>query len=249
MDPLTLVVIAVIAGVGLLLYKGAPGGGTLGGVSPSGTEPGSVKIGGASAPDYSGFGPTGLQTGTKVAGSVLGGVVGVGAAFGATAPGGALAAGTFAGSAIPIAGIAIAGVAVILGLISKHHQEAVANEAKSLNEAVPLIQQRFILIVQACTYKEVTDVGTLQALTKQAVDDYYKMVGSICKGRWPAGVNPAPNPCNGPCTVGHVWVDTRALKVNAIGADIFSGKHGTLNWDTIPAHAGFSGYPAISISY
>ena len=244
-----LLLIAALAGVGLLLVKGALAGGLPGGSSPVSTGPGTVKIGGQPAPDYSGFGPTGLQTADKLAGTGLGAVSSIGSAVGATSSGGALAAGTTLGTAIPIAGIAIAGAGLILGLISKHHQEAVANEAKTLNEAVPAIQQRFILIIQACTYKEITDVGTLQGFTKQAVDDYYKMVGSICKGRWPAGTNPAPNPCNGPCTVGHVWIDTRAVKVNSIGADILSGKHGTLNWDTIPAHAGFSGYPAISITY
>lgn len=273
-----LITIGLLAGAGLLavksgaLSKTLSGPGTSGPVGPNGQviqwppnpgQPGYVTVGGSPAPVgyYAGDAATAQKiaglggTGAGVAGSI-GGMVG-GAGF----------AGSTAALALTGVGAVLAVGGIIAGIISKHHQEAVRREAAGLNEAVPTILQRLVLIIQAGVRGEIQSQDQGNALVKQAIDDYYSMVNSIKSGRWdvpgwpsikagdPANAK-APNPCNGPCVVGH-WMEIYGLSTMYTIRDILAGKHGVrvFSYTGSPndvaqkAHAGFSGMPAVSVVY
>src|SRR6185369_4357688 len=209
------------------------------------TTPGYVTIGGSPAPVGYSLGniQTAIQA-TGVATSLAGGTVGVASAIGGSA-GAAGAIGTTAATAIPIVGIGIAAVGLVLGIIAKHHAQAVALEAQSLNQAVPIVRQRQILIAQAAVRGEI-NVQQADTLIQQMIADYYTMVKATIQGKWPwvVGTSKAsdttPSGCNGPCVVGHWWVEgnSKGILHNTVVA-ITNGQHGVLILQAIASHAGF----------
>lgn len=237
---------------------------------PTVGQPGYVTIGGQPAPASYSLGN--IQTAITASGlatSATGGILGVGSAIGATAPGGALAAGTAAATAIPLVGIAAAAIGLVVGIIGKHHAQAVAAEANSLNQAVPAIVQRCTLIIQSVIHGDVTTEDQLNTLCQQALSDYYAMVKSTIQGKWDwpyirgkyqalaytggGSLQPEtkkPGTCNGPCVVGHYWIEPAIAQAYIVGLKVMHGEHGTAKIvPTIAAHAGFSGMPEVDIQY
>jgi len=124
--------------------------------------------------------------------------------------------------AIPLVGAAIGVVTSVIGMISAHHQQMVAEEAALLNKAYPAILQRFVLILQSTVRgaagepNEVTSAQQAEPMIAEAVTDYYNTVAPMKQGSWPDGgpggwpTTPGnvitkykPHNCNGPCEVGH----------------------------------------------
>jgi hypothetical protein len=218
-------------------------------------QPGYVTIGGAPAPASYSLGnlQTAIQA-TGVATSLAGGTLGVAGAIGGSS-GAAGAIGATAASAIPIVGIGIAAVGLVLGIIAKHHAQAVALEAQSLNSAIPIVRQRQVLIAQAAVRGEI-NLAQADSLIKQLIADYYSMVNKTIQGKWAwvVGTSKAsdktPSGCNGPCVVGHWWVEGNSLGLlhNTIAA-ITTGQHGVLILQAIGSNAGFSGMPEIRMVF
>jgi hypothetical protein len=227
---------------------------------PGPGQPGYVTIDEQPAPAGYSLGNTQTaMTASSLAGTAAGATLGIGAAVGATSSGGALAAGTFAGTAIPIVGVAVAAVGLVVGFIAKHHAEMVAKEAAELNQAVPLIIQRYVLIVQAAVHGDISDMSMADGLIQQAITDYYTIVHPMLQGKWPwpydktTGVlapdSKKPGTCNGPCVVGHWWIETGAANAYVTVGAILAGKHGVSVFGPIPSHAGFAGLGRVQVIY
>lgn len=231
---------------------------------PNPGQPGFVTIGGQPMPASYSLGN--LQTAIQASGvatSLAGGTLGIAGAVGGSA-GAAGAIGATAATAIPIVGIGIAAVGLVLGIIAKHHAQAVQQEAAGLNQAVPVIKQRYVLILQAAIRGEINQAQTA-TLVQQAISDYYTMVKSITQGKWPYVVAPGtvidntvntfttggkkPSTCNGPCEVGHDVIEPNGIQVQQTVAKILNGEHGTVIFQVVGAHAGFAGMPNIQVIY
>lgn len=225
---------------------------------PGPGQPGAVTIGGTPAPDNYSLGN--MQTAIKasgVAATLAGTTTGIAGALGGGGSAGVAATlGTTAATAIPLVGIGVAAVGLVLGIIAKHHAAAVALEASTLNQAVPIIRQRQVLILQAAIRGEITSLSQADTLITEMISDYYAMVKKIQQGTWHWVVgtssknDKAPSGCNGPCVVGHWWIegDSKGGLHNTI-ALVLAGAHGTWTIQSIPSNAGFSGMPAIKVVY
>jgi len=227
---------------------------------PGPGQPGYVTIDNQPAPvGYSLGNVQTAGTALSLTSTGAGATLGVASAIGATAPGGAFAAGTLAATAIPLIGIAAAAVGLVIGFIGKHHAEMVAKEAAELNDAVPLVIQRYVLIVQAAVHGDITDLSTADNLVQQAIADYYQLVQPMLQGRWDwpydkttavlAPLTKRPGTCNGPCTVGHDYIDTGAANAYATVNLILQGQHGVSTFGPIPSHAGFLGLGRVQVLY
>lgn len=184
-----------------------------------------------------------------------------------------LFAGSTLGTAIPIVGVGVAIVGTVLGVISAHHKAAQAAEGRALNSADPRAIDSLVLIVLGVLKGEIPSVTAAQGQIQQTITAYYGEVKPVEKGRWPykgvdlnAGFRPqgtpkppkgspaavdyyAPDPCNGPCVVGHFYIERGGILVlNAI-KDIFLGNHGQLVLPAIPPHDAQSGFPQVQVVY
>lgn len=194
---------------------------------------------------------------------------------GSAGAGGFGAAGTLAGTAIPLIGIGVAVVGTVLGIISAHHKAALAAEGRALNDADARMVQAYALVLQAVIAGEITDLGTVKQHTDQITRDWYGEVKSVQRGLWPysgadlsadyqkvwiqrtqppkgaPGYNDyhAPDPCNGACVVGHLFVERNAFLVLAAASDALNGNHNVLILPAIPAHATQSGMPEVQVVY
>jgi hypothetical protein len=256
---------------GLSILTGGPSSGTGGGGSsvgnqPSGSpgqkppihwppnagEPGYVTLGGSPA-------PTSLYTGSTaqkivgVAGAGAGSVLGVAGGI-ATIEGVQGGASAILGSALvgglTIGGLVAAPAGIVLALISRHHAQAVANEARALNDAVPTARQVQILIAQAAITGAIQNVQQAKDFANQMIGDFYNSQKGIIRGRWPYTVQRKPDPCNGPCVVGHNWIEGDVFNIVIPTVQkILSGQHGTMTLPKIPSHAGFVGFPEVRMVY
>lgn len=235
-----------------------------------GTKPGTVYVGGQ--PGGADWQPSHTaQTGLAVAGQGLGAAEGISQA----ATGGALGAGTALGTALPIIGIGIGIVGSILGMISAHHQQALANEGKHLNDADPRAMQAMALVLQGVLNGEIADAATAQHHLDQIKSDWLGEVSTIKRGNWPytgqdmsadyqkvwiARTQPpkgapgysdyhAPDPCNGACVIDHLFIERDEFLVMAAVSDALKGNHGVLVLPEIPPHATQSGVPQIQVIY
>lgn len=177
---------------------------------------------------------------------------------------------------VPVVGPALSAAAgAILGAISKHHAQALAAEGKALNDALPRMIQTFALIVQACAKCEITSQSQANQLADKTLALYYAEVKPIQRGNWPykgdhfpeptyddswgykwkqrAGGNlPDDNPpgtCNAACGVGHWFAERGSMLVKYACRDILAGKHGSVVFPQVPAHATQQGYPQTAVTY
>lgn len=134
-------------------------------------------------------------------------------------------------------------------IIGLEHARAVAAEANDLNSAVPNYQKNLVAIVQAFNGASV-DASTASAAVDDAIAAYYSSVSGIIKDSSNSGNNCTSadasgtgSNCNGPCTVGCAWIVPWGKRVKAA---ILSGG-ASLSFSSIPAHAGFNGFPNWSI--
>jgi hypothetical protein len=231
---------------------------------PGPGQPGYVTISDQPAPAGYSLGSTGTaltaagyaQTGVTVAGSAV--------AVGSLAPGASFGAIAGASSALPIVGAAVAVVGLVVGMITRHHAEMVAKEALELNQAVPMIIQRYVMIMQAAVHGDLTDLSQADQLIEQAVADYYTAVKPMLQGKWPwpfvRGGNlvpetKKPGTCNGPCIVGHYWIEPGALTCYQGVWRILHNKqglsdvHGAQTFGPIPSHAGFNGMGQVKVYF
>lgn len=174
-------------------------------------------------------------------------------------------------------GFGVAALA-IYGILSAHHKAAVKNEAHLLNTSYPVFEGDFDRVVRAYKARAINAREAI-ALLNQARTTYYAQVsnkgaGSI-EGKWPwsrgAGYpnnkpnsafywgkpndfpHSKPSTCNGPCVVGHFWVEapveqaTDAINGTADKNGNYAG-HGVYSFAVggAPPHAGYLGSPSIS---
>lgn len=140
----------------------------------------------------------------------------------------------------------------ILGsILGQQHAKAVAAEAGDLNRAVPQYQANLTAIVAAYNSGQI-DASTAAQAVDESVSEYYSAVSSIIKDNSNHGAACSDldaqgkgNNCNGPCTVGCAWIVPWA---NRVKAALQTGA-GTLSFGAIPAHAGFNGLPAWSLTF
>jgi hypothetical protein len=222
---------------------------------PSEGQPGYVTIDSQPVQDqyYSG------NTSAAVTGYAGQGVAAVGSIASLSAGGAGGIAGVASSAAIPIIGIGIGIITTITSIISKHHQEMVAKEAAELNQAVPIIMQRYVLIMQAVVRGEITTKDQAWGQVQQAIVDYYTFVKPMLQGKWPWPTDQSsgalvsepkkPSTCNGPCVVGHYWIETGANMVYNTAIAIISNRHGIAVLGPIPSHAGFVGMGKIQMVY
>ena len=235
----------------------------------NGIQPGTVTVSGQ--PGGSDWQPSHTaQTGFALAGAGIAGTEGVATAVGATAEGGAFAAGTALGTAIPLIGIGIAVVGTIVGMITAHHQQALAREGQALNGADQAAYKAFALVLQAVLNGEISDAGTAQQHVNQIVSDWANEVAPVQRGKWifdgsdmsadyqkvwikrtqqPGSQYHAPDPCNGACVVQHFFIQRGSFLVMAAVNDCLRGNHGVLDLPAIPAHETQSGVPDIKVVY
>lgn len=249
-----------------------------------GIKPGTVTVAGQSGGAAWQPGGNPMKTIAALTSSTLaiGGALGVGsvAGFGSTIVGSAaapgfLAAGSMAASAIPFIGIGVAVVATIMGIISAHHQAALAAEGKALNTADPRMLNAMVMVLQALLAGEITTAAQAQQSLDQIVADWYGEVKNVERGTWhytgqdmtadyqkvwikhtqpPKGAPGysdyhAPDPCNGACVVGHFFVERNRFLVLAAVTDALAGNHGQLVLPEIPPHDTQSGFPEILVTY
>lgn len=234
---------------------------------PAPGAPGSVMIGGQQAPhDYS---LGNMNTAIKSAGIAetgLGLISGV--AHGITEITGTAVLPAL-GAAIPIIGAGIAAIGIVLGIIAKHHAEAVAREATILAQATPIMRQRQVLITQAAIVGEINYQQAV-ALVAEAIADFYKMLHPIQRGTWhwnaayndssagfwPKGMDQhspnahAPDPCNAACWYGHFAAEGDCYTVVLPTIQkILAKQHGTMRLSNIPPNSGEKGFPEILVLY
>lgn len=87
------------------------------------------------------------------------------------------------GAFLPVIGAGIAAVGIVLSIISKHHQAAVAKEAQTLDQTIPVARQRQVLICQAAIRGEINYTQAV-ALVQQLISDAEKMMSVVQKGSW-----------------------------------------------------------------
>src|SRR5271157_4574018 len=142
-----------------------------GGAAPS--QPKSViTVGGGNVvPSSGGYGPSSIGTDLSLTGQGLGtlGSVGAGGAGGIFGSGVA-AAGTDVAKAIPIVGAVVSVATSIIGAITAHHQQALANEGKALNDATPRAVQTFALIVQGVANGEIKTLDQAQGYCSTTIN-------------------------------------------------------------------------------
>jgi len=188
--------------------------------------------------------------------------------------GAGIAGGLATGSIVPVIGT-LAGLAVgVISAIEKHHQQAVAAEGRALNENDPIAIGDFALTVEAAKAGQI-NYQQAKSYTDMIVADWYLSVKKIQKGTWhyqgsdlnvthansyasrsgPYGSsskNPdshAPDPCNGPCVVGHYFIERGALITLAAVQHIQAGQHGSVTYPTIPPHDAQTGLPAKTVNF
>lgn len=192
-------------------------------------------------------------------------------------------AGLAAAPAIGILGASTLGfgaaAVAVWAILSRHHAQAVKNEARLLNTAYPIFQGDFDTIIKHFASKQIT-ANEAYTLLDQARANYYTQVsgkgaGSI-EGKWTWTKGPQmsvtgrkfpatspsafyygkpndfpvskPHTCNGPCVVGHFWVEApieQAKEVISTTSDqngIYNGS-GQYKFGVggAPAHAGYAG--------
>lgn len=219
---------------------------------PTAGQPGFVTIGGKAAPTSYHGGD--IDAAIKVTSL---GIVGVGAVSGVAQGITAITGNAILpslGAALPIVGAGLAVVGIVLGIIARHHSEAVAREAQTLDQALPVIRQRQVLIAQAAILGEI-NYAQATALVQQCIADFYKMVAGVQKGTWhwdpkyndsSAGFTVgrhsntwgmdqqspnahAPGTCNSACWYGHFTVegDCYTILLPTI-QKILAGQHGVM---------------------
>lgn len=247
--------------------------------TPTGQAPGTVTIGGKPGGDawQPGNGPA--KTALSLSQTGIGAATGISGAMGVHA--GLGASGGFLGAATaPLLGIGIAigVITTILGIISAHHKQALANEGKMLNTADPNMLNAMVMVAQAAIHGEIHSLQEAQAHTMQIVQDWYNQVKPIQRGTWhytaqdfaanqtyrnswkrgSPGVehtqdalksNWPPDPCNGACVIGHYFVERTAIVVQATVGEILAGRHGTMVLPEIPVHETQTGFPEIRMVY
>lgn len=235
---------------------------------------GTVTIGGKPADPTWQPGVSGAQKAVSLTGTAAGLT---GALSGTALPGvsGIAAAGTALGTAIPIVGIGVAIASTIMSIIHSHHNAAVASEAKGLGEAEPGTFNSLVLVAQATICGEITTVAQAQAEVNQIVADYYTQVKSIIKGHWPYKGDHYPEPtfsdswgnkwktrpggkladdsppsvCNGPCVVGHFYIERDAMVVVDTVKKILAGQHGTMVFPELVAGTADPGFPEVLMTF
>lgn len=275
----TLATVAAVLGGGYLLLRSGvvPGISTNGQSSdkPAEGQPGYVTLGGAPAGRDYNPSPGVALTVDKLAGAGVGLAAGIGAGSSAgVLGGGALASTTALGAALPFIGIGIAAVGIVLSMIAKHHAEALANEGKVLNSALPRALNTLVLVAQAAATKEITSQQQAKALTDKTVQLYFGEVKPIIRGNWPytdanfqagetyrnswkagsVGVQHTqeahpPDPCNAACMIAHYFIEGGARNVLEATSNIFAGRHGTLVLPEVPHYATQAGFPEIRMVY
>lgn len=244
---------------------------------PGPGEPGYVTLGGQPAGEDWNPSPSGTQKGISLAGTGVGalGSVGAGGAQGVVGTSGLLASTSTLGAALPFIGIGIAAAGIVLGIISKHHQQALANEGKVLNSALPRAKNTMVLVAQAAIRKEIQNIDQAQRLLDQIQTDYYNEVKPIQHGVWhftgadmtadydkvwikrfqpPKGAPGysdyhAPDPCNAACVVGHFDVEYNLKVVLGTIKAIFAGMHGVMVIRETSKHATQQGFPEIRMIF
>lgn len=239
------------------------------------TEPGTVTIGGQPAPD--GWNPSKTaQTAASITGAGVSATMGIAAAIGQTAQGGALASTTMLGSVIPVIGVAAAAAGVVISVIEAHHQVALAAEGKALNDADPRMENALVMVLQAVLAGEISDQDTADQYISQVVADWYGEVKNIQRGTWPYTLTPAQDPsileadtspgvqnwfgatiagdarpsvCNAACTVGHYYTERNAAIARNAIANALAGEHGVMTFPTLPPHDTQSGFPEVMVTY
>jgi hypothetical protein len=240
-----------------------------------GIQPGTVTVGGQAAPP--GWTPsTAAKTGLSIAGAGIGAAVGiastVAAAEGTTS---VLAASTALGAATLGIGLAVGLAATVLGMLSAHHQQALAAEGRALNDADARMVNAMALVMQAVLAGAITSTAAAQQALQQIVADWYGEVKTVQKGTWhytgqdlsadyqkvwiqrtqpPKGAPGfsdyhAPDPCNGACVIGHFFAERNSFLVMAAVSDALAGNHGQLMLPEIPAHDTQSGSPEVTVTY
>lgn len=241
-----------------------------------GITPGTVNVGGS--PGGAAWQPAGNPM--KTVQALTGGVTGLASALGAGSVAGIgssgfAAAGTAFGTALPLIGVAVGLVTTIVGIISAHHQQALANEGRVLNSTDPNMINAMVMVLQAVLAGEITTAAQAQAYLKQIVADWYSQVKSIEKGVWhftgqdlsadyqkvwiertqPTAGAPgysdyhAPDPCNAACLIGHFFAERNSYLVMVAVNDALAGNHGQLVLPDIPPHDTQSGFPAVTVTY
>jgi hypothetical protein len=156
-------------------------------------------------------------------------------------------------SSIPIVGAVVGVVSSIIGMIGAHHQAALANEGKVLNQADPGTYQAFMLVAQAVQQGQITTMDQVNAYLDQIVADWYLQVKSIQRGTWHLVLNQPnprpPDPCNAACSVGHNFIESGAQRVRGACNDMIYGAHGTLILPAIPPYMTQSGVPQMTMVY
>jgi hypothetical protein len=151
--------------------------------------------------------------------------------------------------------VALPLIAIITSIFGQH-AAAVAAEAKDLNGAVPAFATALQAIFAAANSGQISASQGL-AYVDQAVQTYYSQVGGLMKkgqscslnsdcsnqgGSQPGNVSFSP--CNGPCSVGCNFVEPAACLARLV---LQTG--GSATTPSLPSHAGFSGQPALTLSY
>lgn len=157
------------------------------------------------------------------------------------------------------AGIALISTGALLSIfggLMQHHAQSVASEAAILNAAVPAFVQQIQQIFAAANAGQIS-AADARGYVDQMLAAYYQNVGSIIKKGQDCGIgsgcqspggskpgNVSFSPCNGPCSVGCNYIEPAACVAKAI---LTSG--GTATVPGLPAHAGFSGAPDLTLSF
>lgn len=238
----------------------------------NGIQPGTVKIGGNPAP--SSWQPSNLtRTSLGLAGTGIAATEGIATlAIGHTA----VASSAVLGFALPIVGIGVGVVGAIVGLISAHHQAALAAEGKALNDANPRALQSMVFVLQAVLAGEIRDAPSARHYLDQVVSDWYAEVRPIQRGTWPYALTIAedpsraaldttdgarpyfganipgkqkPNPCNAACVIGHYSIERNAQIVMDAVQNVLAGKHGHMMFPAIGAYATVAAFPKIEVVY
>lgn len=230
-------------------------------------QPGYVTIGGKPAP--AGYSAGNMNTAIQAAGFAGTGVALTMGLFHAAYEITGEATLTGLGAALPIIGVGVAAIGIVLGIIAKHHAQAVAQEAAALAQATPVLRQRQVLIAQAAVQGEINYTQAV-SLVQQAITDFYSMVKAVQRGTWKwnpsyndssagfwaKGIDQAspnahpPNPCNAACWYGHFAAegDCYTILLPTI-QKILAGQHGVMALPIIPSHEAEAGYPEVDMIY
>lgn len=164
-------------------------------------------------------------------------------------------AGISAGPAGLIASAGVGAISAIVGVVA-HHSAAVKTEAQALNAAVPAFNTQVQIIMARCNAGQLSPMEAGFQID-QAVQDFYSYVAPIIKKSSPCSIGedctqptnskglPPFTPCNGPCAIGCVAIESTACKAKKLLA-----QGGTITIPTSPSGGnGYMGYASFVLSY